>query len=321
MNKFNWRLSPANINVDELVQSNFSSLHPLQSEIWGKAKKEIYNIDSLYVLAEDIKGNLAGFARIEIRYLFKILKVAWIPKGPNFIDYDKKNELIESLKSFLKGKGFILLVTDLYIERLRAKKFRNETILINLKEDEKVIYEKMHQKFKYAIRRSIKEKINFKRSTNKKDINNFYLMCNKLSKEKKFVLPGSLELMKILLLNKEIYSKMNFNLELAIYNKRIASGAIIAFSNKRAHYLWGATNKNLSKFGPCESLHWHIIKKAKNIGIQLYDLEGIDRINNVGVFKFKKRMGGDIKELIGLEYYPLNIFFKFIFIIYNFFKR
>ena len=321
MKKFNWRISPANVNVDDLLQKSSSPLHPLQSEIWGKAKKEIHNINSLYVLADDIKGDLAGFARIEIRYLFKILKVAWIPKGPTFIDFDNKKELIESLKNFLKSQGFILLVTDLYLERLRQKKFKNETILINLKEDEKVIYKKMHQKFKYAIRRSIKEKIEFKRSKNNKDINSFYFMCKKLSKEKKFVLPGSLELMKRLLLNEEVCSKINFNLELAIYNNQIASGAIIAFSDKRAHYLWGATNKKLSKFGPCESLHWHIIKKAKNIGIQSYDLEGIDRFNNIGVFKFKKRMGGDIKELFGLEFYPLNIFFKFIFIIYNFFRR
>lgn len=321
MKKFYWRISPANFNTEELSKENSSPLHPLQSAIWGKAKKEIYNIDSLYVLADDNKGDLAGFARIEIRYLFKIFKIAWIPKGPTFIDFDNKKELIESLKNFLKSQGFILLVTDLYVERLRSKKFRNETILINLEEDEKVIHKKMHQKFKYAIRRSIKEKIIFKRSKNIKDINNFYLMCKKLSKEKKFVLPGSLELMKRLLLNNEICSKMHFNLELAIYNKQIASGAIIAFSDKRAHYLWGATNKKLSKFGPCESLHWHIIKEAKNMGIKLYDLEGIDRFNNVGVFKFKKRMGGDIKELIGLEYYPLNIFLNFIFIIYNFFKR
>ena len=98
-------------------------------------------------------------------------------KGPTFIDFDNKKELIESLKNFLKSQGFILLVTDLYLERLRQKKFKNETILINLKEDEKVIYKKMHQKFKYAIRRSIKEKIEFKRSKNNKDINSFYFMC------------------------------------------------------------------------------------------------------------------------------------------------
>ena len=70
MKKFVWRISPRNINVDELIQKNSSPSHPLQSEIWGKAKKETYNIDSLYLLADDNKGNLAGFARIEIRYLF-----------------------------------------------------------------------------------------------------------------------------------------------------------------------------------------------------------------------------------------------------------
>ena len=303
--------------MDDLLQKPRHCI-PCNQKYEEKQKRNSNAIH--FVLADDIK-DLAGFIRIEIRYLFKILKVAWIPKGPNFVDLDNKKELIDLIKKFLKSKGFTLLVTDLYLERSREKKFKNETILINLKEDEEVIYKKMHQKFKYSIRRSIKEKIVFKRSKNNKDINNFYLMCQKLSKEKKFVLPGSLELMKRLLLNEEICSKINFNLELAIYNNQIASGAIIAFSDKRAHYLWGATNKKLSKFGPCESLHWHIIKKAKNIGIQSYDLEGIDRFNNIGVFKFKKRMGGDIKELFGLEFYPLNIFFKFIFIIYNFFRR
>jgi len=76
--------------------------------------------------------------------------------------------------------------------------------------------------------------------------------------------------------------------------------------------------KNSSPSHPLKSEIWG---KAKNIGLQSYDLEGIDRFNNIGVFKFKKRMGGDIKELIGLEYYPLNIFLKFIFIIYNFLKK
>ena len=115
----------------------------------------------------------------------------------------------------------------------------------------------------------------------------------KLSKEKKFVLPGSLELMKRLLLNEEICSKINFNLELAIYNNQIASGAIIAFSDKRAHYLWGATNKKLSKFGPCESLHWHIIKKQKILVFNLMILKVlIDLI--ILVFLNSKKEWGEI---------------------------
>ena len=79
MKKFNWRISPANVNVDDLLQKSSSPLHPLQSEIWGKAKKEIHNINSLYVFLFWFLAVANSFLlRIIIVHVFNTLFYYWI---------------------------------------------------------------------------------------------------------------------------------------------------------------------------------------------------------------------------------------------------
>lgn len=59
---------------------------------------------------------------------------------------------------------------------------------------------------------------------------------------------------------------------------------------KAIHYMWGASNRAYSKLrGVSEAVQWGVIEWAMAEGCTLYDLEGIDPINNPGSYQFKKK--------------------------------
>ncbi len=55
--------------------------HPLQSALWGDAKKAVYGITDRRMALYD-QDKLVALARIENKGLERILKLGWIPQGP-----------------------------------------------------------------------------------------------------------------------------------------------------------------------------------------------------------------------------------------------
>ena len=68
----------------------------------------------------------------------------------------------------------------------------------------------------------------------------------------------------------------------------------------------GASDRKFSKQRVGEAVQWAVMEWAAANGCTRYDLEGIDPVNNPGVYVFKKKMGGEIIDLVGQEYVPLN---------------
>ena len=56
----------------------------------------------------------------------------------------------------------------------------------------------------------------------------------------------------------------------------------------------------------CEEVQWAVMEWAIDNGCELYDLEGIDPVNNPGTYQFKKKMGGRVVKLNGLSLTPLT---------------
>src|SRR3990167_9820521 len=85
--------------------------HPLQSALWGDAKKVVYGISDQR-LALYFQNKLAALIRVENRGLKAFLKLAWIPQGPTQAADIKFKRIENTILSRLKQSGYMLCVSS-----------------------------------------------------------------------------------------------------------------------------------------------------------------------------------------------------------------
>lgn len=84
---------------------------------------------------------------------------------------------------------------------------------------------------------------------------------------------------------------------LASVDGQIVAGHVGCFCGGRAVYLLGATTQAARDVRAAYVLQWAVIEFAKSLGIETYDLGGIDEVGNPNVFSFKNGMGGTIRDV------------------------
>jgi lipid II:glycine glycyltransferase (peptidoglycan interpeptide bridge formation enzyme) len=84
-----------------------------------------------------------------------------------------------------------------------------------------------------------------------------------------------------------------------------AAGHVLSMLGETAVYLFGATNDLGRSNKAGYLLNWQSLMLAMEQGLSWYDLGGIDPDANPGVYRFKKRMGGEEFSALGpYEAYP-----------------
>jgi len=73
----------------------------------------------------------------------------------------------------------------------------------------------------------------------------------------------------------------------------VCAGVIYSTVGKMAVYLFGATSNAGLKSRGSYLLQWKLIEDLKRNGMWLYDLNGINPVENPGTYKFKSDLGGD----------------------------
>ena len=285
--------------------------HPLQSALWGESRKQVDGYDSLYLMCA--KEETPTFmARVETRRLPLLGTVAWIPRGPVLAANVLFDELAAPFYDQLRQRGFSLVVSDLYSERLDiAPNSGVHTIWLDLTQGLDALKKRIDKQWLYGVRRAAREGVEVRCASNPEEVRTFFNMCLEISQDKGFELPGSEALMQLLLRPSDVPDQ-EMHLFLALYEGKIGAGAFVARSGQHAHYFWGAANRTLSRQRVGEVVQWAVIEWAVARGCTRYDLEGIDPINNPGVYAFKKKMGGDEVELCGKSVQPLNLRGKLI---------
>jgi len=282
--------------------ANFNG-HPLQSALWGEARKAVDGIKSQY-FSHFLDDDTPDFmARVETRSIRGIGDIAWIPKGP--IQHAANPSVFNEFKEILKKNKYKLLITDEYSLSAETSANTIETIFIDLSQNTDTLFSNLDKQWRYGVRRAKKEGVEISKTQSDIKVAEFFKLCQKISESKSFELPGSLELINYLL-SHTFNENVQFELVSAEFEKQLISGAVIAKSGEHLHYFWGASDRNFPKLRGGEAVQWEIIESGAKENFQRYDLEGIDRINNPGVFAFKKKMGGDIVNLTGKHYIPLN---------------
>ncbi|NWF35549.1 GNAT family N-acetyltransferase [Mariprofundus sp. KV] len=275
--------------------------HPLQSAAWGEARQHVDRLESIYLISEQ-NGMPHGMARVETRRLPLLGKVAWIPRGP-VVAGDASEAMQQSLCRELKQRGFAVAIFDHY--RPAESESSVHTIWIDLTLGTDGLKRRIDKQWMYGVRRAGREGVEVVRATTPEEVTEFFRMCAQISQDKDFELPGSEVLMQQLLLSPQT-DGCEMQLFLAKHEGKIGAGAFVARSGEHLHYFWGASDRELSRQRVGEAVQWAVIEWGIGMGCSRYDLEGIDPINNPGVYAFKKKMGGEEVSLAGKEYIPLN---------------
>ncbi len=306
--KFIWKTDISPVAWDQLLAKEGG--HPLQSALWGNARKEVDRIID-YRWAAFLKDELVWIGRFEERSLSGVGKVAWIPKGPIAV---KNSETVQAQREFislLRDKGYMLVIFDpclvdstfflSYVPLLKSY-----TILIDLNRGKEDLWRGLDKQWRYGVRAAARAGVVIEQTKDMHDIANFYSLCTQLGKKKGFEVSGSQELIAELLKNSH-ETAVQTQLFVVRCQGKIASGAVILKSGRSIYYFWGATDRSFSKQRVAEAVQWGVIEWALEQGVETYDLGGIDPIKNPGVYTFKSKMGGKEVSLSRLYGYPLNM--------------
>jgi hypothetical protein len=281
--------------------------HPLQSALWGDARREADGIVDLR-LARSNPGGTATLVRMELRSIPLLGgRVGWIPRGPAGTNIDKS--LLVHIGE-ANGRMPFVVVTDSWREGATDVPSEPtgapETIWVDLAPGKAELWGNLDKRVRYAIQRARKAKVVFERSRAPQDRDDFFALLEKISGSKGFDLPISKGLVDRLLSASE-ETPVAAHLFVARIEGSLAAAALMLKCGTSIHYLAGGTDRRFAKEQVGEALQWTTIEWAIDNGATLYDMEGIDRAQNPGTYAFKKKMGGREVALLGKQYYAPSL--------------
>lgn len=287
--------------------------HPLQSALWGQARRAVDGIREMHWLAK--QGDVVVWmARVEVRRVPGIGHVAWIPRGPTFLPEVDQALLQGLFRQQLREHGFILAVMSpwqampdesaglsLSVERDHAR-----TLWVDLRVGRDRLWQTLDKQWRYGVGRAKRTGVNVMQTDDPEQIDWFFRLCQHISQVKGFNLPASAPLMQWLIRHGQT-GPVQAHLFVAEHEGRPGAGALILRCGSSVHYLWGGTDRELSRLRLGEAVQWGVMEWALEEGCHLYDLEGIDPANNAGTYAFKKKMGGMEILLAPRSVWPLSL--------------
>jgi len=295
-----------NKNRDKFIQENSPCGGFLQSNQWIRFQNN-FGIKDHNISDRNFWSNILEYN------LPLVGKYFYIPRGPvrdkNIDDKGLENALSDLIELAKIHKSAWIRIDnfDEKIKEALSKKNKKivkaphdmqpkQILVIDISCDEVDILAQMKPKTRYNIKLAEKKGVKIKTFNDvvhsKKEMSDFLNLIDKTGERK-----------GINFHPKEYYRKMiegidsnNLKLYLAFYNKKIIAGAILVVYDKMATYLHGASdNKNKNVMAPF-LLQWQMIKDAKKLGAEKYDLGGVsmgeddkERIEKwAGVTRFKQ---------------------------------
>jgi len=264
--------------------------HPLQSLLWGDARREADGIAYRCLAAFDAAGEVAALARAEARRVPALGALAWVPKGPVAI---AGVDPWPGLERCCRDLGYVGLAASPWVAVQGASPGQGpRTIWLDLARGRDALLKDMDAQWRYGARRALREGVVIATSVAAGQIRTFHALCRAISARKGFELPGSEALMLRLLQTSRPDAAVEARLFIARIDDAVAGGVFILRAGHNIHYLWGAVDRAHSRARAGEALQWAVIEWGLAQGCTRYDLEGIDPASNPGTYQFKKKMGG-----------------------------
>jgi lipid II:glycine glycyltransferase (peptidoglycan interpeptide bridge formation enzyme) len=213
----------------------------------------------------------------------------------------------------LKAEGFSLLISDPWVSvadgaataAVNARHPKVQTIWLDLSVGADVIFKNFHTQMRKGVRRAERAGIRVETTDDPERINEFVAHCSDISREKGFELRVTSALIDALLRDakEQDVEAAQF---VSLKDGKLASGLFVLRVGQSVHQIWGGTNRDLRQDRVGEACQWGVIDWAIARGCTRYDLEGIDPLNNLSVYEFKKRLGGEEITLRGHVHTPLT---------------
>jgi len=281
--------------------------HPLQSALWGDARRAVDGIDQFRWSASS-GDRLVLMARCEVRRVARVGRVAWIPRGPAGTTHEASGHAFRELLADLRRRGFLLCIDDPYTSDTSAgttgrplfPKAKTAWIDLTVGRDRL-----SNTKWRHGVRTAERAGILVSQTREPGDVAAFFALCQEISSRKHFDLSASEPLLQTLIAAPPS-DAVEARLFVARTGNDLAAGAVVIRCGRTLHYFWGGADRRFPKSRASESLHWTVIEWALANGLERYDLEGIDPVNNPGTYKFKMEMGAAEVDLPGRRAYPLR---------------
>ena len=184
--------------------------HPLQSCLWGDARRTLHGIVQHRWLARRA-GEPIWTIRVEER---KVLggKIAWAPRGPTERTAELSLSVPPGFEKHLKAEGFSLLIADPWVrttgrlaaDRDDAGRPRPQTIWLDLSVGGDVIFKNFHKHVRNGVRRAARAGISVQTTSDPKRISEFTDLCSAISARKGFKLRVTSALITTLRITKSL---------------------------------------------------------------------------------------------------------------------
>ena len=316
------------MNHEEFVK-NHPKGHFCQSEKWAKLKD---NWKNEVVTVEDENGNIKGMMSILIRKMPVVpYTMMYAPRGPVCDVHDKDTimELTKKVKELAKkynayvmkidpdvsvnDKEFMQIMAECgYKLQKTGKNFEGIqpkfVFRLNVEgktEDE--IFAQFHTENRRKIRIARdKSGVEVKIGT-REDLPEFHKIMFETGLRDEFVV-RTLDYFEKMY---DCFAPENLRLYCAYLDGKMIAGTIAILYGDKVWYLYGASSNDNRKAMPNYLLQWEMIRWSIEAGCKIYDFRGvsgdISEDNPLyGLYRFKKRFGGDFVEFVGEYELPIK---------------
>jgi len=324
--------------------------HFLQSSEWARVKTNLGWNPSFKVWKSQ-NGSIVGGAmilekRLNLGILPIKISIQYIPKGPlvNWNNSDLVETVLQDI-SFQSKKRKVIFTKmdpDIVIENqmisnsdrgeilnfgeISSKliqtgwrfskdqiQFQN-TVWLDLEQNEEEILANMKQKTRYNIRLAEKKGVKI-RVAKVEEYLDIYQLYAETSLRDNFIIRSKdyyLELWKTFTEAKIC------EILIAEFEGEPIAGLVIYYFGKRAFYVYGMSSNRHRNLMPTYLIQWEAIKRAKQKGAKVYDLWGapakLDESDPLwGVYRFKLGLGGTLIRTIGAWDYSSRIYLYFLY--------
>lgn len=279
--------------------------HPLQLWGWGQVKASHgWVAERVFAYDDDA---VVGAAQVLIRRLpTPFRSFAYIPRGP--VVSEKYNEaFLNALAGLVKRNhhSVALSIEPDLLEfdvpsgwvRSKNKVLAGETILLDLTKSESDLLADMAKKTRQYIRKSAAD-VTIKQVSAQNDIEACLELYKQTAKRAGFNMHDKQYYLDVFLQMQD-----HSPIYVAFRDNQPVAFLWLAISESTAYELYGGMNEVGQELRANYALKWHVIKKAKEWGLERYDFGGLVA---GGVATFKQGWSADSTLLVGTFDKPLS---------------
>lgn len=291
------------------VMEHFPLASPFQNYRWGESYRGL-GWDPMYFVCYDEERNPVSAAVVLIRRLPLGIGFAWCPGGPAAPSVGEEiGTLPESVKRagnfralFFRGRfdrkldamDSIMLTREGWHRSIYSMG-SNFSIEMDLNEPSEELMGRLSKNWKRNLKRSQKHDLRIQREFNP-DASELRAMYSEMEKLKGTGVLCTEE--KLAELFKENHANILYLACRDAENRLLGFRCSLVQGKAGVDYLSATTNEGRDARASFRIM-WELLDQCREIGVTSYDMGGIDPIDNGGVYRFKKGLGGTHVEFLG----------------------